>query len=183
MYKAGDLAKSKPKTNDEKYLWWDGLCTRLLEHYEIQKKSDAISEIEYQMLVGEIRGGVKCKACGISWKEVRFNDSFGMGLYYKPACGCSPKCPVCHRSLHIEHALGKLVDQAWCEYCGAAVSVDAIRKQYDKTEDPVIQRQIYMRRRNACGEKCVCGHDLWYELKAQCLSCGKCGREVKHAAH
>jgi len=178
MFKAGDIAKSKPKTDEEKYLWWDSICNRLLDSYEKQRKAEAISDIEYQMLVGEIRGGMKCPTCKISWAEIRFNDAFGMGLYYKPLCGCSPRCPACRRSLHIEHAAGKLVDKAWCDYCGSPISLESIRKQFEKTDDHVIQRQIYMRRRNVSGTTCTCGHDLWYERKADILYCQKCDRKL-----
>lgn len=180
MFKAGELAKSKPKTDDEKYLWWDSICTRLLESYEKQKKAEAIGEIEYQMLVGEIRGGEKCRTCGIPWAEIRFNDEFGMGLYYKPLCGCSPKCPKCRRSLHIDYAVGRLVGDVWCDYCGAPIGMEAIKKLSEPSDNPIIQRQIYMRKSKSreCDDFCKCGHNLWYERKSDSFYCYWCNRKL-----
>lgn len=55
----------------------------------------------YQLqLAYEIKGG-DCKKCGKPWVKVKVN-SYAVFEYYKPACSCFPRCPLCGRVLMAE---------------------------------------------------------------------------------
>jgi hypothetical protein len=178
--RTGDIVSGQVKTNDQKFQWWTSIQDRLLASYEVKLKADAINQIEYDMLCGELKGGMKCKQCGMAWMEVRFNNPFGMGLYYRPACGCAPRCLGCRRRLHVEYSSGNLMGEEWCNYCGAPLTPAAMERYNEAhpDSDGQIRRQIIMRKSNWSGEKCACGHDLWYERKSDSIYCQICRRRL-----
>ena len=174
----------KTKTADDKYLEWVGFCEKLLERYEKQKAAGAITAKEYEELVKEIKGG-SCKQCGKPYREVKFLNQFGMGLYWKQSCNCSPICKMCRRLLNVEYIGGLMIGGNYaCPNCGMPVGQAAIntfnKKIGEKTASIIALEQRKLRI-NLSGQYCSrCHKDLWYEIKCNSPCCYKCGKEIIH---
>ena len=101
------------KEKEEK---WKKLCFSWAEESETVYNS--VDAKLGTLMSYEIIGG-KCPKCGIGFKRIEFNNNFGYGVYYQPACDCYYKCPRCRRSLHLEDAGGQLAENDYfCTNCG-----------------------------------------------------------------
>lgn len=55
----------------------------------------------------EVDGG-SCPRCGRPWKEVRYDNAFGCGRYFRPACRCYKRCAHCGYECYRQEVMGQL---------------------------------------------------------------------------
>jgi hypothetical protein len=60
--------------------------------------------------------GGPCPNCDKQYKRIDVKNRFADFHYFDPDCGCSPHCPDCGVSLHVEHSQWGFGMQCGCGY-------------------------------------------------------------------
>jgi len=143
------LLNNKPipvKTKKEKEDAWQKLCLAYVD------KAEAVYNLGEKLvanLMGMELDGGKCPKCSEPWVKVKFDNPFGAGEYYTPACYCFYSCPRCRKQLYLAQASGKLETANWmCTNCSFPLTQEAeemVLKQYGESELGQVRRKIMQR--------------------------------------
>ena len=147
MKKAGEFLKQIPD-EAKKEQSWNNIMRRRIEWYENEYKrindNRKISTKDKEIICKEILAiaqleaqGGKCIRCGREWKKIEYDNIFGKGEYYEPACDCLIKCPDCKNQLYDYNVTTRLRMNGWlCPFCGFGLFVNNdpnMEKRYGKT--------------------------------------------------
>ena len=75
--------------------------------------------------------GGPCARCGRMWKEVQVDNPFAQFRYFKPDCGCYPKCSRCGYVHAEEVEAGQ--NTGWCARCGKMLNATRRQETSEKT--------------------------------------------------
>lgn len=118
--KVWTLPKGENRTDDQKKEIWSWILGKRIDQfrsmYAAANNEDAKKAIQETSSL-ETDGG-NCPECGAPWIEVKFDNRFLAGRYFKPGCECYPCCPNCGRSLYDCDATGELRKTWDCPNCG-----------------------------------------------------------------
>ncbi len=154
MQSVSKMLKALPTVEKKRDHWDKVVADRIIQLGVLQETG--VPKALLTCIANETDGG-DCPVCKKAWREIEFDNRFGLGRYFKPACYCYPICPWCGNYLWEEHLSGSLKRDNYdmlCPHCTWALERGDQKRWgrgWEENIESTMRQDRYKKARGAIG--------------------------------